>query len=70
VKFIVLPQDTPVRSGPEAVVLVADDWDDFGFRTGYTLWYRDPQTQTNLGFVKIAVAGQEDGPSPIRAGVR
>ncbi|MFB8074262.1 AAA family ATPase [Streptomyces californicus] len=68
-KFIVLPQDTPVRSGPEAVVLVADDWDDFGFRTGYTLWYRDSQTQTNLGFVKIAVAGQEDGPSPIRAGV-
>ncbi|MGW9427229.1 AAA family ATPase [Streptomyces decoyicus] len=68
-KFIVLPQDTPVRSGPEAVVLVADDWDDFGFRTGYTLWYRDPQTQTNLGFVKIAVAGQEDGPSPIRPGV-
>ncbi|MGW2987416.1 AAA family ATPase [Streptomyces goshikiensis] len=68
-KFIVLPQDTPVRSGPEAVVLVADDWDDFGFRTGYTLWYRDSQTQTNLGFVKVAVAGQEDGPSPIRAGV-
>ncbi|WP_406013409.1 ATP-binding protein [Streptomyces sp. NBC_00984] len=68
-KFIVLPQDTPVRSGPEAVVLVADDWDDFGFRTGYMLWYRDPQTQTNLGFVKVAVPGQEDGPSPIRAGV-
>ncbi|MFD5319829.1 AAA family ATPase [Streptomyces sp. NPDC127098] len=68
-KFIVLPQGTPVRSGPEAVVLVADDWDDFGFRTSYTLWYRDPLTQTNLGFVKVAVAGQEDGPSPIRAGV-
>ncbi|MBC2875195.1 MULTISPECIES: AAA family ATPase [Streptomyces] len=68
-KFIVLPQDTPVRSGPEAAVLVADDWDDFGFRTGYTLWYRDSQTQMNLGFVKVAVADQGDGPSPIRAGV-
>ncbi|MEV4903439.1 AAA family ATPase [Streptomyces albidoflavus] len=68
-KFIVLPQDTPVRAGPEAVVLVADDWDDFGYRTGYTLWYRESQTQTNLGFVKVAVAGQEDGPSPIRPGV-
>ncbi|MFD3757981.1 AAA family ATPase [Streptomyces sp. NPDC058622] len=67
--FIVQPHGQPVHTGPEAVVLEADSWDDFGYHTSFNLWYRDPVNLLNLGYVRVAFAGQEPGPSPLQHGV-
>ncbi|MEU3186536.1 AAA family ATPase [Streptomyces sp. NPDC006923] len=57
-----------VPSGPEALVLEVDDWDDFGYRTSYHLWYRTPTDTWNLGPVKIAVPRQKAGAVPFERG--
>ncbi|WP_371591660.1 AAA family ATPase [Streptomyces virginiae] len=68
-QFIVQPHGQPVHTGPEAVVLEADSWDDFGYQTSFTLWHRHPINLLNLGYLRVAVAGQEPGPSPLQPGV-
>ncbi|WP_327415265.1 AAA family ATPase [Streptomyces sp. NBC_01233] len=67
-QFIVQADGQPVHVGSEALVLEAGDWDDFGFRTSFTLWYRNSTDLRNLGYVKVAVAGQERGPHPFQHG--
>ncbi|MFB7436495.1 AAA family ATPase [Streptomyces microflavus] len=57
---------------PGTAVLVPDNWDDFGFRTSYDLWFR-PADQPSpspvlVGRVKIALADQLPGPSPVPQG--
>ncbi|MFJ9871514.1 AAA family ATPase [[Kitasatospora] papulosa] len=67
-QVIVQPYGTPVRNGTEALVLEADNWDDFGYRTTYNLWYRTPALVWNLGLVKIATPGQEAGSASFESG--
>ncbi|MFE4658133.1 AAA family ATPase [Streptomyces hydrogenans] len=66
--IIVQRYGTPVHIGTEALVLEADNWDDFGYRTTYNLWYRTPALVQNLGLVKIAVTGQETGSPTFQSG--
>ncbi|MFD9498639.1 hypothetical protein [Streptomyces sp. NPDC060035] len=67
-QVIVQHYGSPVPSGPEALVLEVDDWDDFGYRTSYHLWYRTPTDTWNLGPVKIAVPSQKAGAVPFERG--
>ncbi|MFF1769112.1 AAA family ATPase [Streptomyces sp. NPDC058249] len=67
-QFLVQSYGSTVPSGPEALVLETDDWDDFGYRTMHHLWYRTPTDTWNLGPVKIAVTGQEVGAIPFEYG--
>ncbi|MFD9420856.1 hypothetical protein ACFWC9_40250 [Streptomyces goshikiensis] len=70
-QFVVLNRrQDPATAGPLDAFLVPDDWDDFGFRTTFTLWLRspalDPQRRSLpvlVGTVKIAEVNQERGPS-------
>ncbi|MFK0202058.1 AAA family ATPase [Streptomyces lavendulae] len=64
-QFIIQAHGQPVHVGAEAVVLEADSWDDRGYRTSFDIWYRNPTDLRNLGRAKVAVAGQERGPSPL-----
>ncbi|MFF5931613.1 AAA family ATPase [Streptomyces hydrogenans] len=66
--IIVQPYGSPGRIGTEALVLEADNWDDFGYRTTYSLWYRTPALVLDLGLVKIAVPGQEPGSATFESG--
>jgi predicted ATPase len=59
--MLILVQSNPPRAGTEAIVLVPDNWDDYGFLTTYTLWYRNHTKVQELGRVKIGVAGQAPG---------
>ncbi|MFF3652724.1 AAA family ATPase [Streptomyces sp. NPDC002181] len=68
-QFIIQPHGQPVHVGTRAVVLEADGWDDMGYRTTFQLWYRSPTDLRNLGYVKVGVAGQKRGPSPLQPGV-
>ncbi|MFJ2707903.1 hypothetical protein ACIO3R_32595 [Streptomyces sp. NPDC087428] len=67
-QVIVQHYGSPVPSGSEALVLEVDDWDDFGYRTSYHLWYRTPTDTWNLGPVKIAVPRQKAGAAPFERG--
>ncbi|MDH6544952.1 AAA family ATPase [Streptomyces sp. SPB4] len=70
-RFIVQPGRTfPSPVGPRAAVLIPDDWDDYSFRTSYDLWIRmgDNTIPIEIGRVKIALANQEPGPTPLPAG--
>ncbi|MFF7504137.1 AAA family ATPase [Streptomyces lavendulae] len=60
----------PSETGPRAVFLVPDSWDDYSFRTSYDLWIRmgEGVLPVEIGRVKIALLGQEPGPSPLPAG--
>ncbi|MGV9617957.1 AAA family ATPase [Streptomyces tendae] len=65
--FVVLPdRNSRFETVGEALVLVPDAWDDYGFKTLYDLYY-----QNNLGIfeeigqVKIAHVGQESGRTPL-----
>ncbi|MCY1652820.1 AAA family ATPase [[Kitasatospora] papulosa] len=61
-----IPSDT----GPRAAILLPDNWDDFGFRTSYDLWFRrtDGTRPIEIGRVKIAIPEQQPGPSPLPPG--
>ncbi|MFF2779437.1 AAA family ATPase [Streptomyces sp. NPDC058052] len=70
-RFIVQPDRwAPSDLGPRAALLVPDSWDDFGFRTSYDLWFRPAENTSpvDVGRVKIALAGQKPGPSPVPRG--
>ncbi|GAQ66631.1 AAA family ATPase [Streptomyces brasiliscabiei] len=60
----------PSDAGPRAAILLPDNWDDFGFRTSYDLWFRrtDDTKPIEIGRVKIALVEQEPGPSPLPLG--
>ncbi|MFD0354050.1 AAA family ATPase [Streptomyces sp. NPDC127110] len=60
----------PSSTGPRAAILVPDSWDDFIYRTSYDLWIRlrEDATPTEIGRVKIALANQGPGPSPLPVG--
>lgn len=60
----------PSDIGPRSAILVPDNWDDFGFRTSFDLWFRPAEDDSpiDLGRVKIALADQPPGPSPIPQG--
>lgn len=65
---IVQQPKNDVQIGPEALVLVADNWNDYNYHTTYNLWYRTPGLTRELGIVKIAYPGQKIGPAPLPAG--
>ncbi|MCX5284108.1 AAA family ATPase [Streptomyces sp. NBC_00198] len=70
-QVVVLPdRRLPIAFGPPAVILIPNNWDDFGYRTSYDLWIR-PEINAaprDIGRVKIAQVGQQPGPSPLPAG--
>jgi ABC-type transport system involved in cytochrome c biogenesis ATPase subunit len=71
VRFIVQSDRwAPSDLGPRSAILVPDNWDDFGFRTSYDLWFRpaDDASPVDVGRVKIALADQASGPSPVPRG--
>ncbi|MEV7951445.1 AAA family ATPase [Streptomyces rubiginosohelvolus] len=61
---------TPPDVGPRAAILGLDNWDDFGFRTSFDLWFRPAENTSPIGIgrVKIALADQPTGPSPVPEG--
>ncbi|MGW1154745.1 AAA family ATPase [Streptomyces rubiginosohelvolus] len=61
---------TPPDVGPRAAILGLDNWDDFGFRTSFDLWFRPAENTSPVGIgrVKIALADQPTGPSPVPEG--
>lgn len=68
-QVVVQPSRNFPPAGPQALILVPNSWDDFGFRTSYDLWVRlEDGTPREIGRVKIAHATQEPGPSPLPAG--
>ncbi|MFJ3928543.1 AAA family ATPase [Streptomyces sp. NPDC090022] len=67
-QVIIQPHGEPVQAGPEALVLESDNWNDWGYYTSFTLWYRSRSSVQDLGFVKVAVRDQARGPSPLRPG--
>ena len=57
-------QPTPIHKGT-SVVLQQDDWDDFGFKTQYHLYYFEQDAGTFIGNVKILQIGQMETPNSI-----
>ncbi|SEH12646.1 AAA domain-containing protein, putative AbiEii toxin, Type IV TA system [Sphingopyxis sp. YR583] len=49
----------------EALILLRDDWNDFGFQTLFDLWYKTGDRVEEIGSVRILRAGQEEGRSPL-----
>ncbi|MFE2506155.1 AAA family ATPase [Streptomyces rubiginosohelvolus] len=65
-----MPNDPEAFTGQAGAILLPNDWDDFGFRTSYDLFFREtygsmPQL---LGRVKIGSVGQERGGHPLSEG--
>ncbi|MEV7318237.1 AAA family ATPase [Streptomyces microflavus] len=70
-RFIVQSDSwAPSSKGPRSAILVPDNWDDFGFRTSYDVWFRPAEdaSPVDVGRVKIALADQSSGPSPVPRG--
>lgn len=53
---------TPTAGEPNSCFLMQDNWDDFGFKTSFTLYYTDRNTKIRqIGYLKIMKKGMEDG---------
>ncbi|MFD1935145.1 ATP-dependent endonuclease [Nonomuraea mangrovi] len=67
VPFIVLTsQQRPPSDTDEALILIPDSWDDHGFRTLFTLHFRDrSQIMHEIGQVKIGSSSLSHGHPPI-----
>src|SRR5665647_312109 len=48
------PRGQPSRTAPDGAYLEADNWDDFGYKTLWTLWVVNGDEVHEIGGVKIA----------------
>lgn len=51
-----------------ALILVGDNWNDYSFRTLYTLYYKHQGTTHRVGTLKILKEGQREGGPPLTIG--
>ncbi|MFD9664333.1 AAA family ATPase [Rhodococcus sp. NPDC059968] len=58
----------PSESGPPALVLVPDSWDDYHYTTTYDLWIRTANMFRNLGKVKVGRVGLGERERPFSGG--
>ncbi|MFC8350804.1 ATP-dependent endonuclease [Streptomyces sp. NPDC057280] len=60
-QFTVLDRfSQPPRTAPGAY-LVSDNWDDYSYKTFFTLWCSDGHQQVEIGNVRIATFGMQPG---------
>lgn len=52
----------------EALILVGDNWNDFSYRTLYTLYYKHKGKTHQVGRLKILKDGQREGSLPLPVG--
>lgn len=52
-----------------ALILVGDNWNDFGYQTQFMLWYKHGEKLDEVGAVRILKEGQGSGRSPLPIGV-
>lgn len=52
----------------EALILLGDNWNDFSYRTLYTLYYKHKSTTHRVGTLKILKEGQREGGPPLKVG--
>ncbi len=69
-RLYVQPPARRVRDVPatKALILLADNWNDFSYRTLYTLYYKNRGDISEVGRVKILKQGQREGPLPLPEG--
>jgi hypothetical protein len=67
--FKVLPRRSriPHKSKEPLVILIQDDWDDYGFQTTFHATVVTESGALELGTVKILHINQESGPTPIES---
>ncbi|PZX11308.1 putative AbiEii toxin of type IV toxin-antitoxin system [Palleronia aestuarii] len=51
-----------------ALILLGDNWNDYSYRTLYTLYYKQQGTTHRVGTLKILKEGQREGRPPLRVG--
>jgi len=52
----------------KALILLGDNWNDYSYRTLYTLYYKDGTTTHQVGTLKILKEGQREGPPALAVG--
>jgi ABC-type cobalamin/Fe3+-siderophores transport system ATPase subunit len=60
-----MPRDVDAN---KALILVGDNWNDYSYRTLYTLYYKSHRNIREVGGVKILKAGQREGSLPLPVG--
>ena len=51
-----------------ALILLGDNWNDYSYRTLYTLYYKHKDTTHRVGTLKILKKGQREGGPPLKDG--
>ncbi|AZP23765.1 ATP-binding cassette domain-containing protein [Streptomyces aquilus] len=60
-QFTVLERFTQPPPHVPGAFLVSDNWDDYSYKTFFTLWCSDGQQQVEIGNVRIATFGMQAG---------
>jgi ABC-type cobalamin/Fe3+-siderophores transport system ATPase subunit len=67
--FIQLPARKAASvEADKALILVGDNWNDYGYRTLYTLYYKHKGTTHRVGTLKILKDGEREGGPPLPIG--
>jgi len=60
-RFTVLDRFSQPPRNASGAFLVSDNWDDYSYKTLFTLWCSDGQQQIEIGGVRIATFGMPHG---------